>query len=96
MTQQVSITAGLVGNLQPSFGFVVKEHPKMGKLDMEAVERVGLPVSLRAAIKAGHTVTLDDGRVITPADVLLPTIPGRKVCFVNSGLNADSLKDEAL
>jgi ribonuclease Z len=63
-----------------SLGFALVEHPRPGRFDVEAADALGLPSGPeRGLLQAGESVTLEDGRVVTPAEVLGPPRPGRKL-----------------
>ena len=63
-----------------SLGFALVEHPRPGRFDVDAADALGLPSGPeRGLLQVGESVTLDDGRVITPDEVLGPPRPGRKV-----------------
>ncbi|XP_061673355.1 zinc phosphodiesterase ELAC protein 1 isoform X2 [Syngnathoides biaculeatus] len=67
----------------PSFGFCVHERDRPGRLKTELLKQIGLkPGPLYGRLKAGQEVLLEDGRVISPAEVLEENIPGRKVCIL--------------
>ncbi|XP_062398942.1 zinc phosphodiesterase ELAC protein 1 [Sardina pilchardus] len=66
----------------PSFGFCVQEHDRPGRLNTLLLKELGLkPGPLYGQLKNGETVTLDNGQVVKPSEVLEPPIPGRKVCI---------------
>jgi ribonuclease Z len=72
-----------------SLGFALVEHPRPGRFDVEAADALGVPPGPeRGLLQAGESVTLADGRVVTPDEVLGPPRPGRKV--VLSGDTAPS------
>ncbi|XP_029961511.1 zinc phosphodiesterase ELAC protein 1 [Salarias fasciatus] len=65
----------------PSFGFCVEEHERPGRLKTELLKELGMkPGPFYGRLKAGEPVTLEDGRVVRPSEVLEDAIPGRKVC----------------
>ncbi|XP_029915916.1 zinc phosphodiesterase ELAC protein 1 [Myripristis murdjan] len=67
----------------PSFGFSVQEQDRPGRLKTELLKELGLkPGPLYGRLKAGQSVTLDNGRVVLPSEVLEDPIPGRKVCIL--------------
>ncbi|XP_076006783.1 zinc phosphodiesterase ELAC protein 1 [Genypterus blacodes] len=67
----------------PSFGFCVMERDIPGRLKTELLKELGLrPGPLYGRLKAGEAVTLENGRVVSPAEVLEEAIPGRKVCIL--------------
>uniref|UniRef100_H3DJP1 ElaC ribonuclease Z 1 n=1 Tax=Tetraodon nigroviridis TaxID=99883 RepID=H3DJP1_TETNG len=67
----------------PSFGFCVQEHHRPGRLKTELLKELGLkPGPVYGRLKAGKAVTLEDGRVVLPSEVLEDPIPGRKVCIL--------------
>ena len=63
-----------------AIGYALVEHERPGRFDVAAADALGVPAGReRGMLQAGDPVTLDDGTVITPADVLGPARPGRKV-----------------
>ncbi|XP_071012016.1 zinc phosphodiesterase ELAC protein 1 [Oncorhynchus clarkii lewisi] len=67
----------------PSFGFSVQEHDWPGRLNTELLKDLGLkPGPLYGRLKAGESVTLENGQVVKPSEVLEEAIPGRKVCVL--------------
>jgi ribonuclease Z len=87
-------------------GYSLVEEPRPGRFDVEAADALGIPVGPeRGALQRGDSVTLADGRVLTPDLVLGPPRPGRKVVIagdggpsrlvVDAGAEADVLVHEA-
>ncbi|XP_056149612.1 zinc phosphodiesterase ELAC protein 1 [Lampris incognitus] len=67
----------------PSFGFSIQEHDRPGRLKTELLKELGLtPGPLYGRLKAGESVTLASGRVISSSEVLEEVIPGRKICIL--------------
>ena len=63
-----------------SLGFALVEHPRPGRFDVGASDALGVPPGPeRGLLQAGESVQLEDGRVVTPDEVLGPPRPGRKV-----------------
>ncbi len=78
-----------VAHVVQSLGFALVEHPRPGRFDVAAADALGVPAGpQRGLLQAGESVTLDDGRVATPDEVLGPPRPGRKI--VLSGDTAPS------
>lgn len=64
----------------PSLGYAVIEHPRPGTFDVEAADALGIPAGpLFGRLQHGETITLDDGRAVSPSDVLGPPRSGRRV-----------------
>jgi len=87
-------------------GYALVEHERPGRFDVDAADALGVPPGReRGILQGGEPVTLPDGRVITPAAVLGPGRPGRKVVLtgdtapspgvVQAAHNADLLVHEA-
>ncbi|XP_062455601.1 zinc phosphodiesterase ELAC protein 1 [Rhea pennata] len=77
----------------PSFGFVVEEKPRTGKLNVQKLKEIGVhPGPLYGKLKNGITVVLENGVTICPSDVLEDPIPGRKICILGdcSGVVGDA------
>jgi ribonuclease Z len=78
------------------FGFSFVEHPKRPFL-VEPAEILGVPAGPeRKRLVAGETVTLADGRVVHPDQVLGPPQPGAKLVFISDAGKVDTLLEPAL
>ncbi len=74
-----------------SFGFTFQEHSRRPFL-VETAERLGVPAGPeRSQLVAGQPITLEDGTVIQPDDVLGPEIRGTKLCYVGDAARVDVL-----
>jgi ribonuclease Z len=63
-----------------AIGYALVERPRPGRFDVDAADALGVPAGPeRGALQAGESVTLPDGRVITPDSVLGPPRAARKV-----------------
>ena len=66
----------------PSLGYILKEHVRRGRFDVEKAKAAGIPEGpLWGKLAKGETVGLSDGRTIGPADLVGPARPGRLVAF---------------
>ncbi|XP_062984770.1 zinc phosphodiesterase ELAC protein 1 [Elgaria multicarinata webbii] len=67
----------------PSFGFLVEEKSRAGKLNTRKLKELGVqPGPIYGKLKEGVTVVLENGTTISPSDVLEDRLPGRKVCIL--------------
>ncbi|KAM4708954.1 zinc phosphodiesterase ELAC protein 1 [Discoglossus pictus] len=67
----------------PSFGFVIEEQERPGKLNVEKLRTFGIqPGAICGKLKSGATVVLENGLKVSPSDVLEDPLPGRKVCIL--------------
>ncbi|CAI9587883.1 unnamed protein product [Staurois parvus] len=67
----------------PSFGFVIAEKDRPGKLNREQAKRTCVqPGPIYGKLKLGSSVTLENGQIIHPSDVLGDHLPGRKICIL--------------
>jgi ribonuclease Z len=65
-----------------ALGYALVEEPRPGRFDVETAAALGIPEGPeRGALQRGEKVTLADGRVITPENVLGDVRPGRKVAI---------------
>ncbi|MBA2361404.1 MAG: ribonuclease Z [Actinobacteria bacterium] len=63
-----------------AIGYALTEHPRPGRFDAGAADALRIPEGPeRGALQAGKSVTLADGRTITPDGVLGERRPGRKL-----------------
>jgi ribonuclease Z len=79
-----------------SIGYALVEHPRPGRFDVDAANRLGvLEGPERGALQAGRAITLPDGRAVTPDMVLGPERPGRKVVLAGDTAPAASVLEAA-
>ncbi len=63
-----------------SFGFVLTENDRPGKLDIEKALSLGVPNgALLGKLKRGEIITLQNGKTIDGKNLLGNTIPGKRV-----------------
>jgi ribonuclease Z len=75
-----------------SIGYALVEHPRPGRFDVEEADALGIPPGPeRGALQRGDSVTLPDGRTITPDAVLGPARPGRKLVLSGDTMPAGSV-----
>jgi ribonuclease Z len=61
-------------------GYAVAEEERPGEFDAATADALGIPFGPeRGALQRGESVTLDDGKVLTPDAVLGPRRPGRRI-----------------
>ena len=73
-------------------GYALVEEPRPGRFDLDAARTLEIPEGpLFGALQRGEAVTLPDGRVIAPEQVLGPPRPGRKVVFSSDTAPAASV-----
>ncbi|MFQ6059432.1 MAG: ribonuclease Z [Anaerolineae bacterium] len=78
-----------------NFGFVFQERSRRPFLP-EKAERLGVPVGPeRRRLVAGESITLADGTVVHPDQVLGDLIPGTKLVYVGDASRADNLVEIA-
>ena len=78
-----------------AFGFSFDEKARRPFLADKA-EALGVPVGpIRRDLVAGHAVTLPDGRMIHPDQVLGPLVQGARLVFVGDAGRVDDLVDVA-
>jgi ribonuclease Z len=79
-----------------ALGYALLEPPRPGRFDVEAADSLGVPPGPeRGLLQRGETVTLRDGRVVTPDEVLGPARAGRKVVLAGDGAPSGSVLDAA-
>jgi ribonuclease Z len=77
-----------------SFGYLFRERSHRPFLP-ERAEELGVPAGpVRSRLVRGETVTLDDGRVVAPDDVLGPDRPGLSLALLGDAARVDTLVEE--
>jgi len=75
-------------------GYAIVEDDRPGRFDVEAAAALGVPDGQeRGRLQRGESVTLPDGRDVTPDQVLGPARPGRKLVLSGDTAPAGSVVD---
>ncbi|XP_053556382.1 zinc phosphodiesterase ELAC protein 1 [Bombina bombina] len=91
-SDQFTVKAFKLFHRIPSFGFVIEERERPGKLNMEKLRALGVqPGPICGKLKNGANVLLENGLTVSPSDVLEDPLPGRKICILGdcSGIVAE-------
>ncbi|MFM7464753.1 MAG: ribonuclease Z [Cyanobium sp.] len=71
----------------PAFAYRVEQKPRPGRFDVEGARALGIPPGpLYAALKAGQSITLEDGRVVSGAKLCGPPQPGVSLVYCTDTL----------
>ena len=66
----------------PAYGYRVETKPRPGRFDVERARALGIPPGpVYAELKAGRSVSLDDGRIIRGASLCGPEQPGSSFVY---------------
>jgi ribonuclease Z len=66
----------------PAYAYRVDQKPRPGRFDVEKARALGIPPGpIYAELKAGRSVSLDDGRIINGASLCGPERPGCSVVY---------------
>jgi ribonuclease Z len=77
-------------------GYAVVEETRPGRFDVDVATGLGVPDGPeRGILQRGESLTLGDGRVVSPADVLGPARAGRKVVLSGDTAPAASVVEAA-
>lgn len=88
----VSVQALPLAHRVPCFAYVVREPPQRGALDPGRARAAGVPEGpLLGRLARGEAVVLQDGRRVSPGDVLGPPRPGRVVAVCGDSSDSSSL-----
>ena len=74
-------------------GYAIDEHVRPGRFDVEAADALGVPPGReRGALQRGESLTLSDGRVITPDAVLGEPRPGRRIVLTGDTAPVETVR----
>jgi ribonuclease Z len=80
----------------PALGIALVEETRPGRFDNDVAESLGVPHGPeRGALQRGEAVTLADGRIVSPADVVGEARAGRKVVLTGDTAPAASVVEAA-
>ncbi len=77
------------------YGYRIEEHDKPGALNAQALAAGVPPGPLFQELKAGKTITLEDGRQINGADYLAAPVPGKALAIFGDTGPCDAALDLA-
>lgn len=76
----------------PTWGFQFVEHDHVGRFDVARARELGVtPGPDFGRLQRGESLTLEDGREITPEQVLGPSRPGRRVAYISDTRPSDDV-----
>jgi ribonuclease Z len=76
-----------------TIGWALAEHERLGRFDPEKARDLGIPEGpLWGRIHKGQSVTLEDGRVVHPWQLVGPTRPGRTVVYSGDTRPCDGVR----
>ena len=79
-----------------AMGYALREEERPGRFDVDAADALGVPDGpARGALQRGDAVTLDDGRVVRPEEVVGPARRGRTVVLTGDTAPAPSVVEAA-
>ena len=74
-------------------GYALDEDDRPGRFDVETADALGIPPGPeRGALQRGDSVTLADGRTITPDTVLGEARPGRRIVLTGDTAPVDTVR----
>lgn len=80
--QDFHVIAHPLSHRVPTFGYAMIEDTRPGRFDVSRAQKLAIPSGpLYGQLQRGQTITLDDGRVIAPDQVLGDPRPGLKIVY---------------
>jgi len=85
--EEFVVRAFELNHTKPCFGYVFEEKKRPGLFHPEVAQSLGIPMGpMWGILQKGGSVTLEDGRVIQPSDVMGDLREGRKFSYVTDSL----------
>ncbi len=92
--EDYTVRAFELNHTKPCFGYVFEEKPRPGLFHPETSQALNVPVGpLWGKLQKGESVTLEDGKVIQPSDVMGQARDGRKFSYVTDSLYLPTIAD---
>ncbi|WP_330204417.1 ribonuclease Z [Cyanobacterium sp. Dongsha4] len=97
--EEFTVTCELLKHRVTAYGYRVSEKNKAGIFDVEKAKKAGIPSGpLYGKLKAGETITLEDGKTFSGVNFCGPTEIGRKFVYCTDTVfceNAIALAEDA-
>ncbi len=79
-----------------AWGYALVEDARPGRFDVERAQQLDIPAGpLYGELQRGHDIELEDGRVISPSQVLGPERPGLKISYCTDTVPCDGATELA-
>ncbi|MEW5945579.1 MAG: ribonuclease Z [bacterium] len=86
------VEAAPVRHSVPCFALALQEKTRPGRFNVAKAREMGIPEGpLYGLLQRGETITLEDGRVVTPGEILGPPRAGRRLVYVTDTLHEPRL-----
>ena len=80
--EEYSLIAAKSNHAVESYAYAFEEKPRAGKFYPRKAKELGIPVGeLWSKLQSGQEVTLPNGKVVRPSDVMGPPRSGRKIVY---------------
>ena len=77
------VTCAPLDHTIPALGYRFQEKDRPGRFDGGLADSLGVPFGPeRGKLQRGESITLPDGRVVSPEELIGPPRPGKSVCYV--------------
>ncbi len=94
--KEFAIVAGEARHKGSCVGYALEEQDRLGRFDPDRARELGVPEGpMWGKIHRGEAVTLTDGSVVEPADLVGPPRPGRKVVISGDTAPCQSITELA-
>jgi ribonuclease Z len=81
--EKYTVRAKFIHHSIECFGYVIEESDKRGKVDIEKVNELKIPIGpILKELTSGKKITLEDGRTVSPSDIMGKSFKGRKVVIL--------------
>jgi ribonuclease Z len=92
----IQVRCTLLTHRVPAYAYRIERKPRPGRFDVERARSLGIPPGpIYAQLKAGRTVTLDDGRLIRGDSLCGPPRPGCSVVYCTDTVFSEAAVDLA-
>lgn len=86
-----------IGLLQSHICYIIETKVLPGKFDINKAKQLGVPIGpLCKQLQSGNSITLQDGRIITPDLVLAPSEKSRFAAIICNCLNSQNISSDTL